>query len=128
MAGIFGIINTLGGCTNLILIDRVGRRKLFLTGLILLSVWLGVFSAASSEYATTGNPRWGKAGVAFVMIFIYTFGSTYAASPYAYAAETKGLTLEEVNLVFGESVEVSMDEISDNNAKLPNVDHLEMEA
>lgn len=56
MAGVFGIINTLGGCTNLVLIDRVGRRKLFLTGLILLSVWLGIFSAASSEYATTGNP------------------------------------------------------------------------
>lgn len=30
---------------------------------------------------------WGKAGVAFIMIYIYTFGSTYAASPYAYAAE-----------------------------------------
>lgn len=56
MAGIFGIINTLGGCTNLILIDRVGRRKLFLTGLTMLSVWLAFFSAASSEYATTGNP------------------------------------------------------------------------
>lgn len=56
MAGVFGIINTLGGCTNLVLIDRVGRRKLFLTGLFLLSVWLGVFSAASAEYANTGNP------------------------------------------------------------------------
>lgn len=30
---------------------------------------------------------WGNAGVAFVMIYIYSFGATYASSPYAYAAE-----------------------------------------
>jgi hypothetical protein len=30
---------------------------------------------------------WGKAGVAMVMIFIFFFGATFNASPYAYAAE-----------------------------------------
>lgn len=54
MAGVFGICNTCGGTTNLILIDRVGRRKLFLVGLIALSVWLGVFAACSAEYGKTG--------------------------------------------------------------------------
>ncbi|KAL1858202.1 hypothetical protein VTK73DRAFT_7913 [Phialemonium thermophilum] len=87
MSGIFGICNMSGGMTNLILIDRVGRRKLFLAGLFILSVWLGVFSACSAQYAQTGSSSWGKAGVAFVMIYIYSFGSTYASSPYAYAAE-----------------------------------------
>jgi hypothetical protein len=30
---------------------------------------------------------WGKAGIGMVMVFIFFFGSTFAASPYAYAAE-----------------------------------------
>ena len=55
MAGVFGICNTLGGVTNLILIDRIGRRKLFLFGLFILSVWLGVFSGASAQYAKTNS-------------------------------------------------------------------------
>lgn len=53
MGGVFGICNTLGGLTNLILIDRVGRRKLFLAGLSGLSVWLGVFAACTELYAQT---------------------------------------------------------------------------
>ncbi|KAK9382099.1 general substrate transporter [Kockiozyma suomiensis] len=87
MAGIFGICNTSGGITNLLLIDRIGRRKLFLSGLFLLSVWLAVFAACSAKYNQTQSDSWGKAGIAFVMIYIYFFGSTFAASPYAYTAE-----------------------------------------
>ncbi|KEF55567.1 uncharacterized protein A1O9_08317 [Exophiala aquamarina CBS 119918] len=87
MAGIFGICNTAGGVTNLFLIDRTGRRKLFLSGLLILSVWLGVFAACSSKYAQTGLTTWGKAGISFVMVYIYCFGATFAASPYAYATE-----------------------------------------
>jgi MFS family permease len=55
MSGVFGICNMSGGMTNLLLIDRIGRRKLFLSGLFILSVWLGVFSACSAEYAKTGS-------------------------------------------------------------------------
>ncbi|KAH8901189.1 general substrate transporter [Thozetella sp. PMI_491] len=178
MAGVFGICNTAGGITNLILIDRVGRRRLFLTGLLILSVWLGVFAACSAQYGETGLASWGQAGVAFVMIYIYSFGTTYASSPYAYAAEvlptkiravgmavalscanaitlvfsqtapialeqigwkfdlvfiacnifffpivyfcfpeTKGLTLEEINHVFGEEVAVELRDLSDNEVE-----------
>ncbi|CAK7207928.1 hypothetical protein SEUCBS139899_010743 [Sporothrix eucalyptigena] len=130
-----------------------------------------------SEYATTGSPAWGKLGVACVMIFIFSFAVTNAASPYAYAAEvlptknravgvalakfcassvtlifshaqpialekigwkmnlvfvgcnlfflpivyfyfkeTKGLTLE-VNLAFGETVEVEMHDMDNAGGK-----------
>ncbi|EXJ63259.1 uncharacterized protein A1O5_11580 [Cladophialophora psammophila CBS 110553] len=56
MAGVFGICNTAGGTTNLLLFDRLWRP-------------------------------WGKAGIAFIILYIYSFGATFAASPYAYAAE-----------------------------------------
>lgn len=54
MSGVFGICNTAGGTTNLFLIDRIGRRKLFLTGLFILSVWLALFAASSAQYAKNG--------------------------------------------------------------------------
>ncbi|CAI4211280.1 unnamed protein product [Parascedosporium putredinis] len=101
MAGVFGICNTLGGLTNLFLIDRVGRRILFLAGLATLSVWLGVFAACTAQYNKTGLASWGKAGVGFVMVYIYTFGTTYAASPYAYSAEVLPTKNRASGMAFG---------------------------
>lgn len=106
MAGVFQICLVIGGVGNLLLIDRVGRRYLFLFGLIILSVCLGLFAGFSAKFQETAssskqlsvdcpssytsnllNAGWGKAGVAMVMIFIFCFGLTFNASPYAYAAE-----------------------------------------
>jgi MFS family permease len=133
MAGVFGICNTAGGLTNLVLIDRVGRRKLFLLGLVILSVWLGVFAACSERYAATGLTSevphfptlatdltqftgWGKAGVGFVMVFIYSFGTTFAASPYAYAAEILPTKIRAngmaVGLFFANAVTLTFTQVS----------------
>lgn len=107
MSGVFGICNTAGGVVNLLLIDRIGRRKLFLHGLFFLSVWLAIFAACSAKYNDTLSTSrfmkffysflffgcanyvagWGKAGIACVMLYIFVFGATFTASPYAYAAE-----------------------------------------
>lgn len=87
MAGVFQICLIIGGIVNLSLIDYAGRRILFLSGLILLSVCLGLFAAFSAKFGETASNAWGKAGVSMVMIFIFFFGATFNASPYAYAAE-----------------------------------------
>lgn len=107
MAGVFQICLVIGGIVNLALIDRIGRRILFLSGLLILSICLGMFAGFSAKFGKTGQSSkfytevtgrlshntnlfvlgWGKAGVAMVMIFIFFFGSTFNASPYAYAAE-----------------------------------------
>ncbi|OAL27052.1 hypothetical protein AYO20_09860 [Fonsecaea nubica] len=161
MAGVFQIILTVGCLLGLFLVDRVGRRRLFLGSFIVLSICLS----------------YGKGGVAMVMIFIFFFGSI-SGTPYAYAAEvlatknratgfamglfssnaitivftqtapialeaiswkfnfvfigcnlvffpivffyfpeTKGLTLEEVNSVFGEKVQVQLSSISHEAAE-----------
>ncbi|KAK7203047.1 general substrate transporter [Myxozyma melibiosi] len=124
MAGIFGICNTCGGSTNLLLIDRVGRRILFLTGLFILSVWLGVFSACSARYSQTGSTDWGNAGIAFVMIYIYFFGATFASSPYAFASEVlptkiraNGMAValffaNAVTLIFSQTAPIALDHIN----------------
>jgi len=87
MAGIFQICLIIGGLVNLTLIDYVGRKILFLSGLISLSVCLALFAAFSAKFGETASNGWGKAGVSMVMIFIFFFGATFNASPYAYAAE-----------------------------------------
>jgi len=55
MAGIFQICLVIGGIGNLLLIDRVGRRILFLSGLITLSVCLGLFAGFSAKFGETGS-------------------------------------------------------------------------
>ncbi|KAH0847075.1 putative MFS sugar transporter [Fonsecaea pedrosoi] len=186
MAGVFQIILTVGCLLGLFLVDRAGRRRLFLGSFIVLSICLGIFAACSAKYESTGRSSYGKGGVAMVMIFIFFFGSI-SGTPYAYAAEvlatknratgfamglfssnaitiiftqtapmaleaiswkfnfvfigcnlvffpivffyfpeTKGLTLEEVNSVFGEKVQVQLSSISHEAAEKQVIQTTEM--
>jgi hypothetical protein len=94
---------------------------LFLSGLLILSICLGMFAGFSAKFGKTGEASkfqatvtvplshdtnlfvsgWGKAGVAMVMIFIFFFGSTFNASPYAYAAEVLPTKIRANGMVIG---------------------------
>ncbi|EXJ82874.1 hypothetical protein A1O3_06690 [Capronia epimyces CBS 606.96] len=123
MTGVFGICNMTGGSVNLILIDRLGRRKLFLSGLFILSVCLGIFAAATAKFAQTSDPVWGRTGIAFIMVYIFFFGCTFAASPYAYAAEVlptkiraNGMAValfvaNAITLTFSQTAPIALDKI-----------------
>lgn len=54
MAGIFQVILVVGGLLNLVLVDRLGRKPLFLGGFVILSIILGAFAACTARFATTG--------------------------------------------------------------------------
>jgi hypothetical protein len=66
---------------------------------------------------------WGKAGIGFVMVYIYFFGATFAASPYAYAAEVlptknraNGMAValffaNAITLTFGQTAPIALDHI-----------------
>jgi MFS family permease len=56
MAGIFGLCNNAGGVVNLLLIDRAGRKILFLSGLTILSICLAIFAVFSAKYEQTNDP------------------------------------------------------------------------
>ncbi|KIY01859.1 uncharacterized protein Z520_01997 [Fonsecaea multimorphosa CBS 102226] len=176
-ACIFQILLNLGGAVNLIAIDWLGRRVLFISGLVMLSIILALFTACQAQFERTAETAWGKAGIAMVMILIFFYACTYVSTGYAYAAEilptkiraqgmalgmfsaysmiitfgqvtpialdkvgykylplfigfnllflpiiaiwckeTKGLSLEEINVVFGETVVARMSELSEDAA------------
>ncbi|OQV04932.1 hypothetical protein CLAIMM_09745 [Cladophialophora immunda] len=178
MACVFQAIVNLGGFFNMVAIDRYGRRPLMLSGLVLLSIFLGLFALCLAKFESTNNPAWGKAGISMVMIFIFIYGCTWVSTGFAYAAEvqptkiraqgmalgmfssfawviiygqvtpiaytavkwkflflwvgfnlfflpiiyffckeTKGLTLEEMNAIFGEVVSRRLDEITIEEAE-----------
>lgn len=54
MSGVFQIVLTIGCIGNMVLVDRIGRRLLFLGGFVVLSVCLAIFAACSAKYEQTG--------------------------------------------------------------------------
>ncbi|KAI8932244.1 hypothetical protein NX059_011123 [Plenodomus lindquistii] len=177
MTAVFQICLSIGSVCCLFLIDRAGRRILFLSGLMGTSVLLALFVVCTKYYGETQNMAWARGGVAVVMLFIFWFGATYQSTPYTYATEvlptkirapgmafavflgtcvtiifsqtsplalealtwkyalifigcngavlpivyfffpeTKGLTLEGINAVFGETVELRLDDMSNSTS------------
>lgn len=67
MAGIFQICLIAGGLVNLALIDRAGRRILFLSGLLILSVCLALFAAFSAKFGQTADNCKCSTGCSFTL-------------------------------------------------------------
>ncbi|EXJ84062.1 hypothetical protein A1O3_04729 [Capronia epimyces CBS 606.96] len=123
MAGVFQIILTVGCLLGLLLVDRVGRRWLFLSSFVVLSVCVAIFAACTAKYEDTGLTSFGKGGVAMIMIFIFFFGCI-SGTPYAYAAEilpTKirapgfamGLFCSNaITIIFTQTAPMALDKIS----------------
>lgn len=55
LSGVFQIILSIGCIMNMVLIDRLGRRKLFMGGFVILSICLGIFAACTAMYESTGR-------------------------------------------------------------------------
>lgn len=56
MACVFQAIVNLGGFFNMVAIDKYGRRPLMLIGLVLLSIFLGLFALCLAKFESTNNP------------------------------------------------------------------------
>lgn len=55
MAGVFQVILVFGCIVNMIVVDRIGRRALFIFGFNVLSLCLGIFAACSAMYLQTNG-------------------------------------------------------------------------
>ncbi|KAJ8651875.1 hypothetical protein O0I10_012544 [Lichtheimia ornata] len=84
MAGFTALVYFFGALVAIFLVDRVGRKPLFMTGSALMSIWLilmGVFNKYDLGLTSA------ILVIVFTMIYCGTFGATWACVDWLYPAE-----------------------------------------
>lgn len=78
--GVYGIVNTLSTIPALILIDRIGRRKLLMSGAVGTMISLVIVGGIIGGYGSSlmSNKSAGWAGVAFIYIYDINFSYSFA--------------------------------------------------
>lgn len=72
---------------NALLLDRIGRIKIMVIGLIGCSLSVAVFAALVAQFAGTANKVGNAFGVLFIFIFVTFYGGSMDASSYVYCSE-----------------------------------------
>ena len=93
---------------NAILLDRIGRIRIMVIGLIGCSLSVAVFAALVAQYAGTDNKVGNAFGVLFIFIFVTFYGGSMDASSYVYCSEifptsfrSRGMGLSVAGLFLG---------------------------
>ncbi|KAG2227192.1 hypothetical protein INT45_008436 [Circinella minor] len=84
MAGFTALAYFVGALVAIFLVDRAGRRKLFMTGSCAMVVWLilmGVFNKYDMGLTSS------ILVIVFTMIYVFTFGCSWACVGWLYPAE-----------------------------------------
>jgi MFS family permease len=99
--GLLNIFNFVIALSAAMLVDRLGRRTLFLWSAVGMLISFVIWTACSAVFDSTGNTSLGRTVIAFV--FIYSFHYDIAYTPlllgypteiFPYSIRSKGLTLE----------------------------------
>lgn len=83
------------------LVDRVGRRKLFLIAAIGMLISFSVWTGCSAVYAQSGNPGAGSAVIAMVFMFYLLAGFAWPGLTVAYVAEILPYNIRAKGLAIG---------------------------
>ncbi|KAI5240509.1 hypothetical protein E4T42_08352, partial [Aureobasidium subglaciale] len=74
-------------CFSVFLVDKFGRRKLFLIAAVGMLVTLTIWTACSAVFAKTGNAGAGKAVLAMIFLFYGVAGFAWPGLTVSYAVE-----------------------------------------
>jgi MFS family permease len=87
--GVYGIVNTISTVPALLLIDRIGRRKLLMSGAVGTMVSLVIVGGIIGGYGSSlvSNKTAGWAGIAFVYIYDVNFSYSFAPIGWVLPAE-----------------------------------------
>lgn len=99
-------------CFSAMLVDRFGRKKLFMIAAVGMLISFTIWTACSAVYAKTGNEGAGKAVLAMIFLFYGIAGFAWPGLTVAYCVEilpykirAKGLAL---NMAFVSIASVSL--------------------
>lgn len=83
------------------LVDRVGRRKLFLIAAVGMLVSFSVWTGCSAVYAQTGDSGAGSAVIAMVFLFYFVAGFAWPGLTVAYVAEILPFNIRAKGMAIG---------------------------
>lgn len=83
------------------LVDRVGRRKLFLIAAVGMLLSFSVWTGCSAVYAESGNQGAGSAVIAMVFLFYFAAGFAWPGLTVAYVAEILPFNIRAKGMAIG---------------------------
>ena len=89
----------VGGIFPVLMIDRIGRRKMMLGGAVATSAAFIALTALCSQASNSTAVGWGAA--IMVIVFILIFAMTWNALPWVYASELMPLNMRHINGAIG---------------------------
>ncbi|KAI8375415.1 general substrate transporter [Choanephora cucurbitarum] len=87
MAGIDAIVYFIGACLPIFIVERVGRRKIMLWGLIAQAVTLVWIGGAQKANTDNPSPSAANAAVAGTILYNFVFGCSWLGMSWLYPAE-----------------------------------------
>ncbi|KAJ5621367.1 hypothetical protein N7528_006150 [Penicillium herquei] len=99
--GLLQIFNFIVAGSAALLVDRLGRRTLFLWSAVGMLISFVIWTACSAVFNTTGADSLGRTVIAFVFIFYFHYDIAYTplllgypTEIFPYSIRSKGLTVE----------------------------------
>ncbi|KAL4910550.1 hypothetical protein BDW74DRAFT_164443 [Aspergillus multicolor] len=89
----------VGGVFPILLVDRIGRRKMMLWGVAATSSVFITLTALTSQASRSESIGWGAA--IMVIVFILVFAMTWNALPWIYGSELMPLNMRHINGAIG---------------------------
>ncbi|KAI8381271.1 general substrate transporter [Radiomyces spectabilis] len=86
MAGVDSIVYGLGSLLPIVLVERIGRRKIMIWGLVLQTITL-VCIGGCQKAQIDGFTGAGSGAVAFTMLYNFVFGASWLGMAWLYPAE-----------------------------------------
>jgi MFS family permease len=87
MASIDSIVYIIGAMLPVIIVERVGRRKIGLWGLVAQAITLFCIGGSQKAYTDGYGKNASNAAIAFTMLFNFVFGASWLGLSWLYPAE-----------------------------------------
>ncbi|KAJ8122381.1 hypothetical protein ONZ43_g1408 [Nemania bipapillata] len=93
LSAVSGTVYLLAGFFSIVVVDRVGRRKLMLYGSFLMAAchFIASLTLRTAQQDPARSKTFGSVTVAFFVLYHAAFAPTWGAIPWVYAAEVNSL-------------------------------------
>lgn len=99
MNAVYNIVGWTAAILGSFLHDKVGRRKMFISSLLGLSVCLSIVAGTAAEYQKQGTQALSSASIAFIFVFSFVFAIGFTSQQPIYIGEVSSNKLRAKGLM-----------------------------